>query len=75
MQTLICCNATYVEWSERPIVTAKRTVLRCEIIGGEKQFEVVSSDPESVVVNREGWRMLLEKSSLQTAGKFTEEKN
>jgi hypothetical protein len=75
VQTLICCNGTYVEWSERPIVTAKRTVLRYEIIGSEKQFEVVSSDPESVVVNREGWRMLLEKSSLQTAGKFTEEKN
>jgi len=75
VQTLICCNATYVEWSEWPIVTAKRTVLRCEIIRGEKQFEVVSSDPESVVVNREGWRMLLEKSSLQTAGKSTEENN
>jgi hypothetical protein len=74
-QTLICCNATYVEWSERPLVTAKRTVLRGEIIGTEKQFEVVSSDPEAIVVDREGWKMLLEKSSLQPVGKFTEEKS
>ena len=58
-QTLICCNATYVEWSERPVVTAKRTVLRCEIIGSANQFDVVSSDPEAIVVDREGWRMLL----------------
>ena len=74
-QTLICCNATYVEWSERPIVTAKRTVLRCEIIGTEKQFKVVSSDLEAIVVDREGWKMLVEKSSLQPVGKFTEEKS
>jgi hypothetical protein len=73
-QTLICCNATYVECSERPVLRAKRTVLRCEIVGSEKQFEVVSSDPDSAVVDREGWRMLLEKNSLQPAGKFTEEK-
>ncbi len=74
-QTLICCNATYVEWTERPVVTAKRTVLRCEIIGSANQFDVVSSDSEAIVVGREGWRMLLEKSSLQPAGKFTEEKS
>jgi hypothetical protein len=72
-QTLVCCNATYVQWSERPVVTARRTVLRCEIIGSEKQFEVISSDPESVAVDREGWRMLLERSILQPAGKFTAE--
>jgi len=73
-QTLICCNATYVEWSGQRVVTSKRTVLRCETIGSATQFDVVSSDPESVVVDRAGWRMLLEKSSLQPAGKFTEEK-
>ncbi len=72
-QTLVCCNATYVQWSERPVVTARRTVLRCEIIGSEKQLGVISSDPESVAVDREGWRMLLERSILQPAGKFTVE--
>ncbi|HYM75127.1 MAG TPA: alginate lyase family protein [Candidatus Dormibacteraeota bacterium] len=50
--TLICCNATYVEWEGRRIVTTKRPVLRCEIIGSEA--DVVSSDPE-VTVDREAW--------------------
>ena len=66
-QTLVCCNATYVEWSERTIVTAKRAVLRCETTGDADQFEVVSSDPESVIVNREGWKMLLTNSNLQNS--------
>jgi len=75
-QTLICCNATYVRWSGQTIVTAKRPVLRCEIIEREDQFEVVSSDPESVVVDREGWRLLRANGSLQLAGKLAgEEKN
>jgi hypothetical protein len=75
-RTLICCNGTYVEWSGQTIVTAKRAVLRCEAIESGNQFELVSSDPDAVVVNREGWRMLVAKDSPQLAGKLTsEEKN
>lgn len=72
-QTLICCNATCVEWAERTILTAKRAVLRCEIIGSGDQLEVISADPEAVVVNREGWKMLLSNCSPQLAGKLTPE--
>jgi hypothetical protein len=75
-RTLICCNGTYVEWSSQTIVTAKRAVLRCEAIESGNQFELVSSDPDAVVVNREGWKMLVSKDSPQLAGKLTsEEKN
>jgi hypothetical protein len=73
---LICCNGTYVERSGHAIVTSKRTVLRCEIIESGDEFEVVSSDPEAVVVDREGWRMLLAKGSPELAAKIvSEEKN
>ena len=75
-QTLICCNATYVRWSDQTIVTTKRAVLRCEIIERGNHFEVVSSDPESVVVSREGWRLLRANGRPQLAGKLAgEEKN
>jgi hypothetical protein len=70
---LICCNGTYVEWSGQTIVTAKRAVLRCEAIESGSQFELVSSDPDAVVVNREGWRMLVATDSPQLAGKLTSE--
>ncbi len=74
--TLVCCNATYVRRSGQTIVTAMRAVLRCEIIEKGNQFEVVSSDPESVVVDREGWRLLRANGSPQLAGKLAaEEKN
>jgi hypothetical protein len=57
-------------------VTAKRAVLRCEIIEKGNQFEVVSSDRESVVVDREGWKLLRANGSPQLAGKLAgEEKN
>ena len=72
-QTLICCNATYVEWSNRAVVTAKRAVLRCETIGRANEFEVVSSDPESVVVDREGWNLLRASAGPELAGKITSE--
>ncbi len=73
---LICCNGTYVERLGQKIVTAKRVVLRCEVIESGDQFEVVSSDSEAVAVDREGWRMLLAKGSPQFAGKLaSEEKN
>ncbi len=70
-RTLILCKGTYVEWSGHAIVTAKRTVLRCEVIESGNQFEIVSSDPDAVVVNREGWTTLLAKDSPQLAGKLT----
>ncbi len=65
---LICCNATFVEWEQRRIMTAKRPVLRCEIIGAEP-VEVTSSDAESVTVDREAWKLL--SSSPQLAVKTT----
>ena len=70
-RTLIFCKGTYVEWSGHAIVTAKRTVLRCEVIESGNQFEIISSDPDAVVVNREGWTTLLAKDSPQLAGKLT----
>lgn len=75
-RTLICCKGTYVEWSGHAIVTAKRTVLRCEAIESGNQFEIISSDPDAVVVNREGWSMLLANDSPELAGKLASgEKN
>jgi hypothetical protein len=75
-RTLICCNGTYVEWSGQKIVTVKRPVLRCEVIETGSQFEIVSSDPDAVVVDREGWRMLVSKEGPQLAGRLiSEEKN
>ena len=72
-RTLICCNGTYVERSGHAIITSKATVLRCEAIESGDQFEVVSSVPEAVVVDREGSRMLLAKGSPQFAGKLASE--
>lgn len=51
---LIACNATFVEWEDRRIITMKRPVLRCEIIGGE-QPEIVSTEPEAVMLDHEAW--------------------
>lgn len=72
-RTLISCNCTYVEWAGHAILTAKRAVLRCEVIESGNQFELVSSDPDAVVVNREGWTALMAKDSPQLAGKLTSE--
>jgi hypothetical protein len=69
VHTLICCNATYVDFGERRIVSAKRPVLRCEIVGGER-FEVTSSDPESAVVDNEAWKSIVN-GSPQLAGKLS----
>jgi hypothetical protein len=75
-RVLICCKGTYAEWSGHAIVTAKRTVLRCEAIESGNQFEIISSDPDAIVVNREGCALLLAKDSPQLAGKLAvEEKN
>ncbi len=66
--TLIAAKATYVKWAGRTIVTAKRAFLRCEIIGGRGQFDVVSPDIEMLSVEREGWKMLVASGSPQPAG-------
>ena len=51
---LIACNATFVEWEGRKIVTMKQPMLRCEIIGGEHP-EIISTEPEAVTLDREAW--------------------
>ncbi|HXW89059.1 MAG TPA: heparinase II/III family protein [Terriglobales bacterium] len=72
-QTLIACKATYVRWAGRTIVTAERAFLRCEIIGGRSQCDVVSPDLERLTVEREGWRMLVANGSPQLAGDLNSE--
>jgi hypothetical protein len=76
--TLICCNATYVRWSELTIMTAKRAMLRCEIIERADRLEVVSSNSELAEVDREGWKMVRgmhrDKDSPQLAGNVIAEK-
>lgn len=54
---LICCHATYADWKGHRMIAAARPVLRVEVIGGEDP-ELISSDPESVTIDLEAWRML-----------------
>ena len=56
---LACCNATYVDWEGRRIVAAKTPVLRIECTGSDP-VEVVSSDPESVTVDQDAWKALID---------------
>ncbi len=56
---LACCNATYVDWGSRRIMSAKRPVLRLECIGSDPA-EVVSSDPESVTVDQDAWKAVID---------------
>jgi len=56
---LACCNATYVDWEGRRIMSARRPVLRFECVGIEP-VEVFSSDPESVSADREAWKALVD---------------
>ena len=55
---LACCNATYVDWEGRRILSAQRPVLRVECFGADP-VEVVSSDPEAVTADREVWKALV----------------
>jgi len=64
--SLFCCNATFVEWERRKIMTAKKPVLRCEVIGSDPKT-VVSSHPDVVAVDPEAWKTLL--SSFQVSVK------
>jgi hypothetical protein len=56
--SLFCCNATSVEWEGKKIVSARKPVLRCEVIGSPAA--VVSSDPDAVTVDTEAWKTLLD---------------
>jgi glycosyltransferase involved in cell wall biosynthesis len=60
--SLFCCNATFVEWEGKKIVSAKKPVLRCEVIGSPAA--VVSSDPDAVTVDSEAWKTLLNSSQV-----------
>lgn len=55
---LVCCNATYVDWEGKRILSAKTAVLRCELTGGES-VEVVSNDREALTVDRDAWKALV----------------
>ena len=56
--SLFCCNATFVEWEGKKIVSAKKRVLRCEVIGSDPPG-VVSSDSDAVAIDVEAWKTLL----------------
>ena len=58
-RALICCHGTYVKLAERTIIAAERAALRCEVLGGADQFEVISTNPSGVVVDREGWKFVV----------------
>lgn len=60
---LVCCNATYVDWESRRILSAKKPVLRCECMGGES-MEVVSNDRDAVTADREAWKTLVNSSPV-----------
>jgi hypothetical protein len=60
---LVCCNASLVEWEGQRIISAKSRVLRCELSGTDP-VNVVSSDPDSVTVDNEAWKMLLHSSRV-----------
>jgi len=67
-QFLGCCNATFVEWEGRKIVSAPKPVLRCELIGNDPA-EVVTSDPDAVTVDNEAWKTLV--NSFQVSVKVS----
>jgi hypothetical protein len=59
--TFVCCNASFVEWEGHKMMTAKSRVLRCELSGVDP-VNVISSDPDAVKVDNEGWKALLHSS-------------
>jgi hypothetical protein len=60
--SLFCCNASYVELEGKKIVSARKPVLRCEVIGSAPA--VVSSDPDAVTIDAEAWKTLLNSSQV-----------
>src|SRR6266576_1044520 len=60
--SLLCCNATSVEWEGKKIVSARKPVLRCEVIGSPAA--VVSSDPDAVTVDTQAWMTLVNSSQV-----------
>jgi glycosyltransferase involved in cell wall biosynthesis len=61
--TVVCCNASFVEWEGHKIVTARNRILRCELSGVDP-VNVVSSDPEAVTVDTKAWKAFLNSSRL-----------
>jgi len=61
--TLACCNASFVEWEGHKMVSSKARVLRCELSGVDP-VDVVSSNPDAVTVDSDGWKALLNSSRL-----------
>ena len=59
--TLVCCNASFVEWHGHKIMNAKSRVLRCELGEGDP-VNVISSDPDSVIADNESWKALFNSS-------------
>jgi hypothetical protein len=60
--SLFCCNATSVEWEGKKIVSARKPVLRCEVIGSPAA--VISSDPDTVTVDTQAWMTLVNSSQV-----------
>jgi hypothetical protein len=60
--SLFCCNATSVEWEGQKIVSARKPVLRCEVIGSPAA--VVSSDPDAVTIDTQAWMTLVNSSQV-----------
>lgn len=58
--SLVCCNASFVEWNGHKIMNAKSRVLRCELSGVD--LNVVSNDVGAVLVDNDAWRALLNSS-------------
>ncbi len=67
---LICCNASFVEWAGGKLVFVKQRVLRCEVIERSGQFEVISSDPDLVAVDREVWVSMRNNLKNNSRGEF-----
>ncbi len=55
--SLLCCNTTFVEWEGKKIVSARKPVLRCEVIGSPAA--VASSDLDAVTIDTESWKTLV----------------
>jgi transcriptional regulator of nitric oxide reductase len=60
--SLFSCNATFVGWEGKKIVSARKPVLRCEVIGNPAA--VVSSDPDAVTVDTQAWMTLVNSSQV-----------
>jgi hypothetical protein len=65
-QTLICCNASYVEFGSKSILSFTRPVLRCEIVGSRDKSDVICSEPEATVNAHALWQAVSESETVLT---------